>query len=248
MIGQVEVLVHHQLGLAELDLARDLGELAAVLVDDHDAHLVRALGLEPVELEHDREVHPQRRRELLAVAAGDPTRGHEQEAFAHLREVGEHRSGDVHQRASVGGATRRPGSRTRGTHDSGADVRNDRTSAASGWHTRRRARGAEHRIETEAELRELIGQPADIVCAKVTDRLNPLTRQYIERSPFLCIATSDAARQLRPEPARRPGGVRPDPRRPHAAAARSGRATASPTRCATSWPTRTSGCCSSSPA
>ena len=53
--------------------------------------------------------------------------------------------------------------------------------------------GASHRIETETELRELIGQPAAIVCAKVTDRLNPLTRQYIERSPFLCIATADAA-------------------------------------------------------
>jgi len=49
----------------------------------------------------------------------------------------------------------------------------------------------EHRIETEAQLRDLIGRPAEIVCSKVTDRLNPLTRRYIERSPFLCIATSD---------------------------------------------------------
>jgi PPOX class probable FMN-dependent enzyme len=46
-------------------------------------------------------------------------------------------------------------------------------------------------IETEAELRALIGQPAEIVCAKVTDRLNHLTRQYLERSPFVCLATSD---------------------------------------------------------
>lgn len=52
---------------------------------------------------------------------------------------------------------------------------------------------SDHRITTEEQLRELIGRPADIVCSKVTDRLNPLTRQYIERSPFLCIATSDAA-------------------------------------------------------
>lgn len=52
--------------------------------------------------------------------------------------------------------------------------------------------GASHRIQTESELRALIGTPAAVVCAKVTDRLNPLTRQYIERSPFLCIATSDA--------------------------------------------------------
>jgi len=50
---------------------------------------------------------------------------------------------------------------------------------------------AEHRIETEADLRALIGSPAEIVCAKVTDRLNPLTREYIDRSPFVCVATSD---------------------------------------------------------
>ena len=50
----------------------------------------------------------------------------------------------------------------------------------------------EYRIETEERLRELIGRPAILVCSKVTDRLNPLTRQYIERSPFLCVATSDA--------------------------------------------------------
>ena len=46
-------------------------------------------------------------------------------------------------------------------------------------------------IETEAALRELIGSPMEIVSGKVADRLNPLTRQFIERSPFLCIATAD---------------------------------------------------------
>jgi uncharacterized protein len=46
-------------------------------------------------------------------------------------------------------------------------------------------------IETEAALREIIGEPTEIVCAKVADRLNALTRQFIERSPFLCLATSD---------------------------------------------------------
>lgn len=50
----------------------------------------------------------------------------------------------------------------------------------------------EHLITTETALRELIGSPAEIVCSKVTTRLNELTRQYVERSPFLCIATSDA--------------------------------------------------------
>lgn len=47
-------------------------------------------------------------------------------------------------------------------------------------------------IRTEAELRALIGAPAALTCAKVSDRLNPLTRRYIERSPFVCLATSDA--------------------------------------------------------
>jgi uncharacterized protein len=47
-------------------------------------------------------------------------------------------------------------------------------------------------IRTEAELRALIGEPTPIVCAKVAKRLNALTRQFIERSPFLCLATSGA--------------------------------------------------------
>lgn len=46
-------------------------------------------------------------------------------------------------------------------------------------------------VENEAELRALVGEPTPIVCAKVSDRLNPLTRQFIERSPFVCLATSD---------------------------------------------------------
>jgi PPOX class probable FMN-dependent enzyme len=50
----------------------------------------------------------------------------------------------------------------------------------------------DHLIRTETELRDLIGHPAEIVCSKVTDRLNPLTREYVDRSPFLLIATSDA--------------------------------------------------------
>jgi PPOX class probable FMN-dependent enzyme len=46
-------------------------------------------------------------------------------------------------------------------------------------------------IDTEAALRELIGEPAELVRAKISDRLNPLTRKFIEQSPFLCLATSD---------------------------------------------------------
>lgn len=45
-------------------------------------------------------------------------------------------------------------------------------------------------VSTEAELRELIGSPAKLVRQKVAPRLNALTRQFIERSPFLCLATS----------------------------------------------------------
>jgi hypothetical protein len=49
-----------------------------------------------------------------------------------------------------------------------------------------------HVITDVAALRALLGEPSAIVCAKITDRLNPLTRQFIERAPFLCLATSSA--------------------------------------------------------
>jgi uncharacterized protein len=45
-------------------------------------------------------------------------------------------------------------------------------------------------ITSEAELRELIGTPNDLVVSKVAGRLNDLTRQFVERSPFMCLATS----------------------------------------------------------
>jgi hypothetical protein len=45
-------------------------------------------------------------------------------------------------------------------------------------------------IDDEAALRALIGEPTPVVCHKITDRLNALTRQFIERSPFVCLATS----------------------------------------------------------
>lgn len=48
-------------------------------------------------------------------------------------------------------------------------------------------------LGNETALRELLGEPTPIVCAKVTNRLNPLTRQFIEKSPFVCLSTSDAA-------------------------------------------------------
>jgi PPOX class probable FMN-dependent enzyme len=45
-------------------------------------------------------------------------------------------------------------------------------------------------ITSEAELRAIIGEPTDIVRAKLADQLNELTRQFIARSPFVCVATA----------------------------------------------------------
>src|SRR5215470_10887486 len=44
-------------------------------------------------------------------------------------------------------------------------------------------------ISDETELREIIGTPTAVVVSKLSDRLNPLTRQFVERSPFVCVAT-----------------------------------------------------------
>jgi uncharacterized protein len=45
-------------------------------------------------------------------------------------------------------------------------------------------------ISTETDLRGIIGSPSDLVAAKVVDRLTPLTRQFVELSPFVCVATT----------------------------------------------------------
>lgn len=47
-------------------------------------------------------------------------------------------------------------------------------------------------IDTEEALVGLIGEPTKLVLAKLSDRLNPLTRPFIELSPFVCVATTDA--------------------------------------------------------
>ena len=44
-------------------------------------------------------------------------------------------------------------------------------------------------ITDESELRAIIGSPAEVVVSKISDRLNALTRQFVERSPFVCVAT-----------------------------------------------------------
>lgn len=45
-------------------------------------------------------------------------------------------------------------------------------------------------IQSEEELREIIGEPTELVQAKLADRLNELTCQFIEHSPFVCVATA----------------------------------------------------------
>jgi uncharacterized protein len=46
-----------------------------------------------------------------------------------------------------------------------------------------------HVIRDEQELREVIGNPTETVLSKLADHLNELTRQFIERSPYVCVAT-----------------------------------------------------------
>ena len=41
----------------------------------------------------------------------------------------------------------------------------------------------------EARLRETLGEPTELVRKKIADRLNPLMRQFDERSPFVVVAT-----------------------------------------------------------
>jgi PPOX class probable FMN-dependent enzyme len=47
-------------------------------------------------------------------------------------------------------------------------------------------------IGAEDGLRSLLGEPTELVRSKIADRLNDVTRQFVERSPFLCLATSAA--------------------------------------------------------
>ena len=44
-------------------------------------------------------------------------------------------------------------------------------------------------ITSDAGLRAIIGSSTELVVSKISDHLNELTRQFIERSPFVCVAT-----------------------------------------------------------
>lgn len=61
-------------------------------------------------------------------------------------------------------------------------------------------------IATEDALRAVIGEPTELVCSKIAPRLNALTRQLIERSPFLLLATSDSEGNIDVSPRGDPTG------------------------------------------
>jgi len=60
---------------------------------------------------------------------------------------------------------------------------------------------ASREITAVDDLREILGSPSELVVSKIAAELNDLTRQFIERSPFVCVATS-----------RRDGGLDVSPR------------------------------------
>ncbi len=47
-------------------------------------------------------------------------------------------------------------------------------------------------LDTEEALVAVIGEPTKLVLAKLSNRLNALTRPFVELSPFVCVATTDA--------------------------------------------------------
>lgn len=61
-------------------------------------------------------------------------------------------------------------------------------------------------VETESDLREVIGFPTELVTGKVSDRLNEVFRQYIERSPFVCVASVSREGSLDVSPRGDPAG------------------------------------------
>jgi PPOX class probable FMN-dependent enzyme len=61
-------------------------------------------------------------------------------------------------------------------------------------------------VRDESGLRAVIGSPNELVVRKIKDRLNPLTRQFIERSPFVCVATASRDGGLDVSPRGDPAG------------------------------------------
>ena len=63
-----------------------------------------------------------------------------------------------------------------------------------------------HRITNRDSLRALIGEPSGMVQAKIWDTIEPSLRAFIDRSPFLLLATSDAAGNIDVSPKGDPAG------------------------------------------
>lgn len=63
-----------------------------------------------------------------------------------------------------------------------------------------------HTIDDEERLNELLGEPTELVRGKAHDRLEDLTRPFVERSPFVCLATCDAHGNLDVSPRGDPTG------------------------------------------
>jgi PPOX class probable FMN-dependent enzyme len=61
-------------------------------------------------------------------------------------------------------------------------------------------------IDTQSQLRDLIGSPTELVAGKIADRLNDFFRRYIEESPFVCVATTNGDGQLDVSPRGDPAG------------------------------------------
>lgn len=61
-------------------------------------------------------------------------------------------------------------------------------------------------IREEAQLRALIGTPSELVCRKVSERLNDLTRRFIELAPFVCVASCDSRGRCDVSPRGDPAG------------------------------------------
>lgn len=63
-----------------------------------------------------------------------------------------------------------------------------------------------HRITTVTELRSLVGEPTPIAQGKVWSVLDPAVHELIRRSPFLLLATTDAAGNVDVSPKGDPPG------------------------------------------
>ena len=63
-----------------------------------------------------------------------------------------------------------------------------------------------HLITDAAQLRAIVGEPADMVLMKIADHINELTAAFIEKSPFVLIATADPDGGLDVSPRGDPAG------------------------------------------